>query len=63
MSKEKANFEANTRVWSLGYHHTALTTNDLSFARELYEARIDALNKYIKYLEGVAQNGTEEQTT
>lgn len=57
-------FNANTRVWSLGYHHTALTTTDIDFARELYEARLAALNDYIEYLEQeVAKNGTKKQTT
>lgn len=57
-------FNANTRVWRLGYHHTALTTNDIDFARELYEARLAALNDYIEYLEQeVAKNGTKKQTT
>lgn len=64
MENAKQQFEANTRVWSLGYHHTALTTKDLSFARELYEARIEALNKYIRFLEQeVAKNGTKKQAT
>lgn len=57
-------FNENTRVWSLGYHHTALTTNDIDFARELYEARLAALNDYIEYLEQeVKQNGTKSVTT
>lgn len=57
-------FNENTRLWGLGYHHTALTTTDIDFARELYELRLSALNEYVEYLEQeVAKNGIESKTT
>lgn len=60
----KKEFDEDTRLWNLGYHYTALTTDDIGFARELYELRLEALNEYIEYLEQeVAQNGTKKQAT
>lgn len=60
----KKEFDEDTRLWNLGYHYTALTTDDALFARQLYETRLCALSEYIKTLEQeVAQNGTKKQAT
>lgn len=59
----KKEFDEDTRIWNLGYHYTALTTDDALFARQLYEKRLCALSEYIEYLEQeVAQNGTKSKT-
>ena len=43
----KQQFQENSRTWHLGAHLEALRTDDIRFARELYEQRINELEWFI----------------
>lgn len=44
-------YNEHTKTWKMGARYTARTTEEIDFARELYEQRIKELEWYIRYIQ------------